>query len=88
MFEAGDECFEVEPVIEMDLELALARAQRHYQKMLDIQFGLALEATQKIEYVPAEPVGCAPGGLVAERCLVSAIRAIVEDQMYKSPSAA
>jgi hypothetical protein len=87
MFEAGDESFELWPAIETDLELALARAYQHNARMLDIKFGLALEATQELEYVPAEPVGCFPGGLVAEKCLVSAIRAIVTDQMYKPPSA-
>jgi hypothetical protein len=84
-FEDADDCFEVDPVVEVDLELALARASKHYIRMLDIRMSLNVEEP---EYLPADPVECFPGGLVAEKCLVSAIRAIVQNEMYKPPSAA
>jgi hypothetical protein len=84
-FEDADDCFEVEPAVETDLELALARASNHYARMLDIKMSLNIAEP---EYLPADPVGCFPGGLVADQCLVSTIRAIVRDEMYKPPSSA
>jgi hypothetical protein len=90
MFETGDELFEIEPMIETDFELALARAHQHYAKMLDVKFKLALrDANEEPEYLPADLIDeCFPGGPLAIKCLEASIRSIVRDEMYKPPSAA
>lgn len=86
-FEIGDEWFVKDPEIERDPELALAKALKVFNAKIELEFKAKSEPTptKEPEYIATgEDI---PLGLNNDQALLTALRAIVRDEMYRPPEA-